>query len=99
MPEGMMVHYSRNTAEKQWDETRVIMLTGVARVFTSYEVPLLLEPDFLRAWALVLQHVQASAKESSNEVSLAATQALQELFRLSPESDASSYGKEVRLEP
>jgi hypothetical protein len=29
---GILVHHSRNTAAKQWDETRAIALSGVAKV-------------------------------------------------------------------
>ncbi len=33
--ENLLIHHSRDTAEKQWAETRVLTLAGVARVFNT----------------------------------------------------------------
>ena len=33
--ENILIHHSRDTAEKQWAETRVLTLAGVARVFNT----------------------------------------------------------------
>ena len=82
VPEGLMVHHSRNTAAKQWAETRVLALNGVARVITNFHKALLSVPDFLRAWSLLLETIEeASGPSDSVEISLAAMQALQELVR------------------
>ncbi len=32
---NILIHHSRDTAEKQWAETRVLTLAGVARVFNT----------------------------------------------------------------
>ena len=32
---SLLIHHSRNTAQKQWAETEVLTLTGVTRVFQS----------------------------------------------------------------
>lgn len=32
---NILMHHSRNTAHKQWAETRVLSLSGVARVFNT----------------------------------------------------------------
>ena len=32
---NILMHHSRDTAEKQWAETRVLTLAGVARTFTA----------------------------------------------------------------
>ena len=32
---NILIHHSRDTAEKQWAETRVLTLAGVARTFTA----------------------------------------------------------------
>ena len=32
---NILMHHSRDTAEKQWAETRFLTLAGVARVFSS----------------------------------------------------------------
>ncbi len=31
----IMIHHSRNTAQKQWAETKVLTISGVVRVFNS----------------------------------------------------------------
>ena len=32
---NILIHHSRDTAQKQWAETRVLTLAGVARTFSS----------------------------------------------------------------
>ena len=32
---NILIHHSRDTAEKQWAETQVLSLAGVARVFNN----------------------------------------------------------------
>jgi hypothetical protein len=77
-PRGdVLMHHSRDTAEKQWAETRVLTLTGVARAFTSFHAALLGVSDFPRAWALLLEFLQYSAADASAEVALAAIVAFQ----------------------
>ena len=66
------MHHSRDTAEKQWDETRVLSLNGVARVFNTRRQLLASLDEFPRAWALLLEFIEASALSKSAEVSLAA---------------------------
>lgn len=68
----ILMHHSRDTAEKQWDETRVLSLNGVARVFNTRRQLLSSLDEFPRAWALLLEFVEASALSKSAEVSLAA---------------------------
>lgn len=80
VPEGMLMHHSRDTAAKQWAETRVLTLSGVARVFTAFHTALLRLADFPRAWALLLEFLQSSAQDESVEVSQAAIVALQVIY-------------------
>lgn len=68
----ILMHHSRDTAEKQWDETRVLSLNGVARVFNTRRQLLASLEEFPRAWALLLEFIEASALSKSAEVSLAA---------------------------
>src|SRR5581483_3189662 len=37
----IMLHHSRNTAQKQWSETQVLTLAGVCRVFYERRIELL----------------------------------------------------------
>lgn len=68
----ILMHHSRDTAEKQWDETCVLSLNGVAHIFNTRRHLLALLDEFPRAWALLLEFIEASALSKSAEVSLAA---------------------------
>ena len=59
----MAVHHSRDTAHKQWSETRSIALKGLARVVRTCTKSLLLEFWFKETW------------ESSIEICMGAIQA------------------------
>ena len=80
-----MVHHSRNTSSKQWDETWVLALTSVTRLFRTF-LPLLqqrLPPArFEQAWHGLLGFCELSLTSSarSQEVALAAIGALQQLL-------------------
>lgn len=51
----MLVHHSRNSEQKQWDETLVLALAGAGKVLRSY-LPLLSGLDVWgRAWEELMQ--------------------------------------------
>ena len=81
----ILIHHSRDTAEKQWAETRVLTLNGVARVFNSRRQTLANLEEFPRAWALLLEFIESAALSNSAEVVLAALKSFQEIVQ-----DASS---------
>ncbi|XP_071483188.1 protein MON2 homolog [Diadema antillarum] len=82
-PSGnILIHHSRDTAEKQWAETKVLTLAGVARVFNTWRYALLPLGDFPRAWALLLEHIEACALSSSKEVSLNALKSFLEIIQM-----------------
>ena len=64
----MMVHHSRNTAEKQWDETRIIAFQGVARTFQRHFAAFLGIEDAKRAWLLLLEQFEDYTLQFSQEV-------------------------------
>jgi hypothetical protein len=78
---GFMVHHSRNTAAKQWDETRIMALGGVSKVFASFHRVLMTLDQFASRWSELLQHIQIAGGQASEEVSKAAILALQEICR------------------
>ncbi|XP_050413409.1 protein MON2 homolog [Patella vulgata] len=86
MTGNILIHHSRDTAEKQWAETRVLSLAGVARTFNSKRQILHQIGDFPRAWSLLLEHIENSALCPSAEVSLAALKSFQEILQLNKES-------------
>ena len=82
----ILIHHSRDTAEKQWAETRVLTLNGVARVFNNRREILATLEEFPRAWALFLEFIESAALSTSAEVGLAALKSFQEIVHDSPES-------------
>ncbi|CAN8005010.1 unnamed protein product, partial [Ixodes pacificus] len=86
---NILIHHSRNTAQKQWAETQVLTLSGVARVFHVKRQVLHTLGDFPRAWALLLEFIENSALSKNNEVSLSALKSFQEILHLSRPSEGS----------
>lgn len=80
---NILIHHSRNTAQKQWAETQVLTLSGVARVFNTKRDVLWHLGDFPRAWALLLEFIETAALSKNNEVSLAALKSFQEILQIS----------------
>ncbi|XP_043280380.1 protein MON2 homolog isoform X2 [Venturia canescens] len=85
----ILIHHSRNTAQKQWAETQVLTLSGVARVFNTKRQLLQMLGDFPRAWSLLLEFIEHSALSKNNEVSLAALKSFQEILYLQKNGDNS----------
>ncbi|XP_037957121.1 protein MON2 homolog isoform X2 [Teleopsis dalmanni] len=77
---NILIHHSRNTAQKQWAETQVLTLSGVCRVFNTKRDLLQMLGDFDRAWSLILEFIQNAALSKNGEVSLAALKSLQEIM-------------------
>ena len=72
-----MIHHSRNTAQKQWAETKVLTISGVVRVFNTKRNLLKSMGDYSKAWVLLLEYVEKMALSNTAEVSMAALKALQ----------------------
>lgn len=73
----MLIHHSRNTAQKQWDETLVLVLGGVARILRSFFPFLRSLSNFWSGWESLLLFVKNSILNGSKEVALAAINCLQ----------------------
>ena len=86
----ILIHHSRDTAEKQWAETRVLTLSGVARVFNNRRQILAGLDEFPRAWALLLEFVESAALSKSAEVALAALKSFQDIVQDSSEGQESA---------
>ena len=84
----MMVHHSRDTAQKQWDETRVFALQGAARVLKVYWRRGGQLKEFVELWPLYLAYCREAIAHRSQEVALAAVNALQEIMG-APSTQAS----------
>ncbi|CAI0384415.1 unnamed protein product [Linum tenue] len=73
----MLIHHSRNTAQKQWDETLVLVLGGIARLLRSFFPFLSGLKNFWAGWESLILFVKNSTLSSSKEVAIAAINCLQ----------------------
>lgn len=71
-PVHMLVHHSRNTAQKQWDETLVFVLNGVRRLLKHLFVLLQNLKNFKQGWDGLFEFIRESILNSSKEVAFAA---------------------------
>ncbi|XP_044741500.1 protein MON2 homolog isoform X2 [Chrysoperla carnea] len=92
---NILIHHTRNTAQKQWAETQVLTLSGVARVFNTKRQLLQTLPDYANAWALLLEFIEHSALSKNDEVSLAALKSFQEVLYLNKVNGAGNGNAEV----
>ncbi|KAJ6846953.1 protein MON2-like protein isoform X4 [Iris pallida] len=73
----MLIHHSRNTAQKQWDETIVLVLGGITRLLRSFFPFLQSLSNFSIGWERLLNFIKDSILNGSKEVGLAAISCLQ----------------------
>lgn len=78
--QNLLMHHSRDTAEKQWAETSVLTLSGVARVFNSKCSTLVKLNDFHKMWTTLLEIIENAALSKTNEIALAALRGFHELL-------------------
>jgi len=71
----MLMHHSRNTEQKQWDETTMLALTGIARVFRLFLPTIEALPCFPEAWAHLQTGVIRAATNPNVELANAGVQA------------------------
>ena len=62
--ERLVVHHSRNTAQKQWGETRVFALQGISRVVVHFFGVLRKLAAFGALWSRLLAVIEGVVKES-----------------------------------
>lgn len=73
----MLIHHSRNTAQKQWDETIVLVLGGISRILRSFFPFIRTLNNFWSGWESLLRFVKNSILNGNKEVALAAINCLQ----------------------
>ncbi|GFU64870.1 protein MON2 homolog [Trichonephila clavipes] len=95
---NILIHHSRNTAQKQWAETQVLTLSGVARIFHTKRDVLQTLGDFPRAWALLLEFIESSSLSKNNEVSFSALKSFQEILNISRFQDVKAGKAEPVVE-
>ncbi|ORX54448.1 hypothetical protein DM01DRAFT_1035596 [Hesseltinella vesiculosa] len=86
----LVLHHSRDTADKQWDETKVLVLNGIANIFRDFLPALQALPQFDEAWQSLLAYLEDSCLRSNQEVALAAVKSLQNMVTSDAQDDPSS---------
>lgn len=76
----LMMHHTRNTVSKQWDETRALALSGASRVFCRFFAVFQGLDSMGMVWKLLLEFVEASIRHRSAEVVTAGIEALAEML-------------------
>lgn len=95
--EGLIVHHSRDTLEKQWNETMVLGVDGVRRVLSHFVE----EAGVVRSSPLVykfLLHVRDLLDDFSTEVSGATVRALVDLLKV-PSSSQPFDAQHIEVDP
>lgn len=77
---NILIHHSRDTAEKQWQETLVLTLAGLSRVFKLKHGILSSLQNFQEAWEKLFSYLEEAAICSSSEVSGAAMFSLEDVL-------------------
>ncbi|RHY39772.1 hypothetical protein DYB38_000824 [Aphanomyces astaci] len=93
----VVLHHSRDSVAKQYDESRVLVLAGVSRVLQTNTASLLLHADwFVTVWKDLIGYIAASCTDpsSSKEVVLAGIQTLHTLLQI-----ASTSSQDLSLAP
>jgi hypothetical protein len=67
-----IIHHSRNSAQKQWDETRALILNGLVGVYSEKLPNFVNLPQFKESIDNLLQYLRDSSLLNSKEISLAA---------------------------
>eukprot|EP00698_Gefionella_okellyi_P007295 TRINITY_DN1772_c0_g1_i1.p1 TRINITY_DN1772_c0_g1~~TRINITY_DN1772_c0_g1_i1.p1 ORF type:complete len:1448 (+),score=361.17 TRINITY_DN1772_c0_g1_i1:50-4393(+) len=76
----IMLHHTRNTVEKQWDESRMLALQGVLRVFRTFAPALARLPQYQDAWKRLMAHAAGFGCLGSIELTVATISGMQELL-------------------
>ncbi|XP_047516899.1 protein MON2 homolog isoform X2 [Pieris napi] len=95
--EHILIHHTRNTAQKQWAETQVLTLSGVSRVFHSRFQLLTSVGDFQRSWTALLDFIVDFALRKSHEVSVAALKSFQEVVTAAGRVESESAASNKRI--
>ncbi|CDS40592.1 conserved hypothetical protein [Echinococcus multilocularis] len=65
---SLLVHHSRDTAAKQWAETVVLTLSGVARCFVSKQSQLVSLDRFFEVWERLLSNAERAVLTPNSEI-------------------------------
>lgn len=77
----MLVHHSRNSLQKQWDETVVLSLNGVMRLLRAHMAILSPLEGFDQLWDQLVSFIEESILGGSREVGVAAIASLMNVLQ------------------
>ena len=80
---NFLVHHSRDTAEKQWAETKRLTLQGLTKLFKVNKANLS-PTEWVRCWKGMLQYIEQAAFNDNTEVSSGALDSFEDLLSASP---------------
>lgn len=80
--DSIVMHHSRNTAQKQWSETQVLALNGVSKIFGVKRDKLNQMENFSKAWDVLVEFLRGAALSRVFEVSSAALRCFQDLLAI-----------------
>jgi len=77
----MLVHHSRNSAAKQWTETRVIALEGVLQIFQTFFATLSRNlSDVTKCWKKLMSYIAIYWDSTDIEITLAGVKAVESML-------------------
>lgn len=81
----LFLHHSRDTPQKQWNETRMLVLTGMGRLFRRFTASLMDLNVFESAWRSVLgaASVAATGDGAAKEITMAGVATMLEFVTIS----------------
>lgn len=80
---NIVIHHTRNTLGKQWQETQVSLLANLSRVFKAFLRTTLVKfsPAFFeKLYSVILDHVELFAKNASLEVAVQCVSAIRDIL-------------------
>jgi hypothetical protein len=84
----ILMHHSRDTPEKQWAETYVMILSGVTRTVQVKKDFLAKLDDFPDVWNVLLTNIEKSALAKNPEIALAALKSFNDLVNIPSNSSS-----------
>ncbi|CAG8514556.1 6464_t:CDS:10, partial [Cetraspora pellucida] len=94
--DGFLFRQSRNAIDKQWDETKILALTGISRLFKNFMTILINFDGFRQLWELLLSQFEYFCLHSSLEVSIATIKSFNTVIQY-PFQDKFQYDKHNKI--
>lgn len=85
---AMLVHHSRNSEQKQWDETLVLALSGIGRLLRLHLLLIASMEAFPQGWEELMLVVESALAGGRKEVALAAIAVVTQMMQAHGDSPA-----------